>query len=184
MVIEIRIHHNKLMESFTMNAIALFECEKCGFCCKFMPCDLSEEEILSYKKLAKPEDWEDATHLKAPCPFFDDVTSRCTIYDKRPIICKTFPLDPMINDFTGEEFMRIYAINHCPLAYNILYQLHKFSQKIRYPHTLPSPDSMIKGMKRNMDKNDNSCYTIIIMNLFETLYEWKKIKLEKLQIAK
>ena len=189
MFTKILFNHNKSRDPFAIKAVALFECEKCGFCCKFMPCELSEEEIPSYKKLAKPEDWEDATKLKAPCPFFDDVTSRCTIYDQRTIICKRFPVYPMINDFTQVELIRIFAFDHCPLAYDILDQLYKFCQKTRYPIPLPSPESMIKrnrkkSMKRNMNKNNKSLYSVIIMNLFETFIKWKKMKLEKLQIGK
>lgn len=166
--ITVRLLHIKSMDIFTQKAQALFNCHKCGFCCLNMPCELSEEEIPIYKKMTKPEDWEDATHLKVPCPFFKEKTKICTIYDQRPVICTTFPLNPLINEITQRETMRISAINHCKLAFDIFLQVKDFLQNKMKQHV-----TLDEKMFLNKDK-DVSYNHGIELSFFETFYEWKR----------
>ena len=65
-----------------MNKIALldldvepesFPCDSCGLCCK----------LVSTSQLLSSLDRGDGT-----CMFFNDLKSNCSIYDKRPTICR------------------------------------------------------------------------------------------------
>ena len=99
----------------------MFECKQCGNCCidfgesGFLPLHPWEAEIL--KKLAdekgvilniKPKGcFFDKKHNLAfflqyglynnPCPFY--INNLCSIYDNRPLVCKSFPLsrDPIMS---------------------------------------------------------------------------------------
>jgi len=94
----------------------LFECNECGYCCKTLLqykegflrglALLTEEE----KKLFDEKDVSPALGLGkegspvqiasyqlnvAKCPHIDE-NNRCKIYDKRPLVCRAFPINATI----------------------------------------------------------------------------------------
>ena len=102
-----------------------FKCQKCGHCCRVFGnisncLPLWEWEVNRLKELAKqkrisfnvkPVDlvFDKRTNLAvcvhywldAPCPFL--INNECSIYEKRPLVCKGFP---MVNNpfFSGKTF--------------------------------------------------------------------------------
>ena len=94
-----------------------FQCKKCGLCCKTYGVTEGEKflsiyewEIETFKKCAKEKRiiinikpvvlFFDTKHkllfatgyglFQTPCPFL--VNNRCSIYEKRPLSCKLFPM--------------------------------------------------------------------------------------------
>lgn len=86
---------------FTM----LLNCQQCGKCCNgtwftIIPLHLedyqkilevlgSDEKLKEITKLA-PHDGGQVVCMKEPCPFLVD--KKCSIYDKRPLTCRYFPI--------------------------------------------------------------------------------------------
>lgn len=92
-----------------------FKCQKCGTCCRGLFVEefgmlqglcLSEEEAKQFDpKFIMPYiaigDKEPATIvyyqlILADCPHLND-KNECKIYDKRPLICRVFPVHPDLN---------------------------------------------------------------------------------------
>lgn len=119
-----------------------FKCAKCGFCCKtllteehgmVMGLSLTEEEtkLFNPKLIApfsaignkEPETIIFYQLTLAQCPHINE-KNECRIYEKRPLICKVFPITPKLDkvtitprctqvgkSFTGEGEM-------CPLIFD------------------------------------------------------------------
>jgi len=79
-----------------------FECKRCGNCCREMPVELDDVDVINICKhlgIKKFEEFESkymdekatGNYLKMPCPFLDEKTSACTIYVHRPMICRLYP---------------------------------------------------------------------------------------------
>lgn len=86
---------NKGIIDFTKNG----KCSRCGGCCSnFLP--LTEDEIKRLKELASKPTTEgqikvtEAGDFIMTCPFLimnnDDCGTYCSIYEDRPLICKSF----------------------------------------------------------------------------------------------
>lgn len=113
-----------------------FECLKCGDCCKnfgsndsFSGLPLFEWEKKEFERLAKERgiflninstniiyDKKSKTYVNIsyfmenqPCPFLKD--NQCAVYEKRPIVCRSFPLarNPVIDD----EHLGLNCFMHC-----------------------------------------------------------------------
>lgn len=97
----------------TQNEIQ-FTCLRCGHCCKRIMilqdgvrmglCLLPGEKklfkkfpkaVLPYIALRKPgRDRRQVVAyqmVESPCPLYDDITQTCTVYENRPIACKSYP---------------------------------------------------------------------------------------------
>lgn len=81
---------------FTING----KCSSCGACCSnFLP--VSEREIARIKKYIAKNNIQQQVHFlpsKHPvadftCPFRDNGSMKCVIYEVRPAICKDFRCD-------------------------------------------------------------------------------------------
>jgi Fe-S-cluster containining protein len=67
-------------------------CEQCGWCCKNCdPIIVGIEDIKRIGSLNNIDVHEDTFKMSVPCIYLDD-ENKCTIYDKRPNSCRTFPL--------------------------------------------------------------------------------------------
>ena len=82
----------------------LFECERCGKCCTDVHFlylfDADVTRIAEFLKISNQEFIEKYTNkdgdeskysLQIPCPFYDEPTKACTIYDVRPDSCVEWP---------------------------------------------------------------------------------------------
>jgi Fe-S-cluster containining protein len=83
----------------TLEALqAKFACRRCGWCCtKFFGLILTEEDM---RRLGVPEEeWDTQFELmdkcyvlREPCRYYDRATEGCSVYEKRPDICRDFPV--------------------------------------------------------------------------------------------
>lgn len=87
------------------------KCSRCGNCCSnFLP--LTLDEIKELKQLVK-EDVEvqikygPGNRFVMMCPFLifnnEDSTTRCSIYEHRPSICRLFRCDEPVTKLSAEE---------------------------------------------------------------------------------
>lgn len=69
------------------------ECKNCSTCCEKYPIDLNDKEYHILKAI-KPDlitdDFGKLHIMPFPCVFLKD--HRCTIYESRPMVCRTYPL--------------------------------------------------------------------------------------------
>lgn len=95
-----------------MSKVVVFECKKCGYCCRNLLKDLGgfvnglfltpKKARLFPSNVISPQR---ANGVKRPkhiisyqlnvkvCPYIDD-ENECMIYDKRPLTCKSYPNEP------------------------------------------------------------------------------------------
>ncbi|MCD6203926.1 MAG: YkgJ family cysteine cluster protein [Methanophagales archaeon] len=106
--------------------LSYFRCERCGECCRTLPISLGWDDIERlYKEegeafFDKLDDNAIENCLKTPCPYLNG--NRCTIYDKRPLVCRVFPF----------EFAYPFpSIRNCPLGKKISAELAKLEQELR-----------------------------------------------------
>ena len=92
-----------------------FRCERCGECCRTLPISLGWDDIERLSFLDKLDDDAIENCLKTPCLN----GNKCTIYDKRPLVCRIFPF----------EFAYPFpSIRNCPLGKKISAELGKLSR--------------------------------------------------------
>jgi len=93
---------------------AKFDCSKCpGYCCTYSDIEITRSDIerlakhfgLSYaqaeRRYTKPDAKGKARLLRhrldtifySACMFFDQKKRRCTVYEARPRVCRTYPPD-------------------------------------------------------------------------------------------
>ena len=69
-------------------------CSKCGNCCtNYLPVTKKEvSKIKEYvtKNNIKPENRKIGNDIKMQCPFLNQKTKRCNIYEARPFVCRNF----------------------------------------------------------------------------------------------
>ena len=69
-------------------------CSKCGNCCtNFLP--VTKKEVSKIKQYVKendiqPENRKFGNDIVMQCPFFNQKTKRCNIYEVRPFVCRDF----------------------------------------------------------------------------------------------
>ncbi len=119
----------------------VFECKRCGFCCKGeSTISLSEEEILRIAKflnLSKSDFLKKYTIKKGNriemkvkdgyCIFFDKKKRICKIHPVKPEMCKQWPLIPII--FEDIESFKIIQ-NTCEGLKNITWEELKSIKKL------------------------------------------------------
>jgi Fe-S-cluster containining protein len=119
----------------------IFECSRCGNCCRAISADVKEADIIRLsKKLKRPPSeiatkrpdgrlvlWHEKEYYISPqtltqsvsrCIFLDGEKNLCTIYEDRPAVCMTFPfhLDSNGVAFFIFEKWPDYS-NYCPGFY-------------------------------------------------------------------
>ena len=106
--------------------LSYFKCERCGECCRTLPISLGWDDIERlYREegesfLDKLDDNAIENCLKTPCPYLKG--NKCTIYDKRPLVCRVFPF----------EFAYPFpSIRNCPLGKKISAELGKLERELR-----------------------------------------------------
>ena len=72
-----------------------FGCRRCGCCCRigFLVEIGSQDNVPEHLTTTYFEDGKEIKAMKGAkdvCVAFDEESERCTIYDKRPIVCKEF----------------------------------------------------------------------------------------------
>jgi len=108
---------------------AKIDCGRCGNCCKEMRPVLTEKDISTcshglnltgteFKKqyLAATEEPDKYTFNKKPCPFLDGTL--CSIYNFRPLECRSFPHLPKKN-LVSRLISVIHHCSFCPLVFNV-----------------------------------------------------------------
>lgn len=87
--------HKRLLEDFGIKKLLreYSGCQQCGWCCHNERLTIFKDDILKMESLIKPDHIvrsdEISTTLKLPCPFVNG--NRCSIYNRRSDICKTYP---------------------------------------------------------------------------------------------
>ncbi len=94
-------------------------CRNCGECCKRIPCEITQDEIVRLCKRfdMSYQDFDDkylkyrdtVPYLKTPCPFLDE-NNYCKIYEDRPSVCRTYPFNPrfpFVYTVAKEEFCEL-----------------------------------------------------------------------------
>lgn len=74
------------------NIVDLFKRYRCSKCCKGGPILLSDEYLNHQNNVVWRDD--DKVNLKFPCPYLKG--NDCSIYDKRPRMCRSFPFVPSV----------------------------------------------------------------------------------------
>ncbi|MFA5056273.1 MAG: YkgJ family cysteine cluster protein [Dehalococcoidia bacterium] len=109
-----------------------FMCLRCGQCCNGIILHekgiaITSRELNRLKRYRKAKvlrqmllTRNDGTlALKLPCPFYNEHKKpTCTIYEDRPSICKTYPLDEPV-PIGPEERLCITVDPYCPAACNL-----------------------------------------------------------------
>lgn len=102
-----------------------FDCAKCpGYCCSYELIPVNKRDLarlarhfgvseeVAAKRYTKIIDGERGLrhredHIyKSMCMFFDQEARRCTVYEARPWICRTYPSGPRCGYFEFLEFER------------------------------------------------------------------------------
>jgi len=88
--------------SFNLDKSNLDICKECGGKCCTILCIISDKddknEFEFFKTRLNPDEYSIATYgnnrsiyFKHKCPYFDEQTGLCTIYENRPSVCRNFP---------------------------------------------------------------------------------------------
>lgn len=109
-----------------------YGCQKCGVCCKTFNVHVQNKELQQLIALAEekgmkletigkelilaPSDVKSLGNymFKFPCVFLEN--NKCSIYNSRPLICKTFPFRFIF----GSDFLDLAGYHICPMATQIL----------------------------------------------------------------
>ena len=97
-------------------------CEQCGECCKMSnPIRLTDEDVVTFGELfgEKFDEYVNFEEEKAylrhtqPCIFLQD-NHKCRIYQKRPIVCRQFPI------MLESDKMGLGLFEYCKFGENLL----------------------------------------------------------------
>ena len=162
-----------------------FSCEKCGACCQkfgngsrnYLP--LYDWEVNELKKISKSRNidldirpvsvfYDSITKkffaviyglFNPPCPFYSKEKG-CTIYEKRPFVCRTFPLF-WLPSTVPDKIFGIHCFGHCNLFNHDLF-LQSLTKKLL----------TTKGLSRRVHNYYGDCYFYCLnsnkVNLFIT----------------
>jgi len=102
-----------------------FECTECGKCCtrrgKYAHVYVTDEDVRGMAELrglsvrsfrrrftfTDELGWTQIRFDEHVCPFLDVTTNRCTVYEARPVQCRTFPFwDEMVDEHGWTESAR------------------------------------------------------------------------------
>ena len=67
-------------------------CEGCGACCQLMLLHLKGKLEHEWAEKRGCMIGSDFVAFQYPCAYYDKQTARCKIYEKRPELCKAFPV--------------------------------------------------------------------------------------------
>ena len=90
------------------------KCSNCGQCCSdLLP--LSEREVRDIKAYMKKHPIKEQRHNAATgvdltCPFRDERTRKCLIYNVRPAVCRTFVCNQPLPEMERNK-MRFHTVN-------------------------------------------------------------------------
>lgn len=116
-----------MVEIVTTNIKFKFECKNCGSCCSakdqirvevspFDVYNISKHLKIKPQKFLEKYCYDKTTKnvpffiLQFPCKFFKD---KCTIYEVRPMGCRTFPIG-VAKIFKGKDIHLRYTLSTCP----------------------------------------------------------------------
>ncbi len=125
---------DKIVQKLNEEIVSQIDCQNCGNCCKLLSSCLSDSEIITLSKIDKvskedyicefveKDDSNNKKYLKdIPCRYLKD--NSCTIYESRPLACKSYPHTQKKN-FTSRTIKMIENYEICPIVFN-LYELLK-----------------------------------------------------------
>ena len=120
---------DKIVHKLNDEIVSQIDCQDCGNCCKSLrPCVTNSEiesisqidkisEIDYIHKFVERDDFDDIKYLKdTPCKYLKDKS--CTIYESRPIDCKSYP-HTQKDDFTSRTLGMIENYEICPIVFNL-----------------------------------------------------------------
>lgn len=90
------------------------KCSNCGQCCSnLLP--LSDGEIKAIKAHIKKHHIKEQRHnamngIDMTCPFRDEKSRKCLIYEVRPQICRLFKCDQCADEIAGNK-LRMHNVN-------------------------------------------------------------------------
>ena len=114
---------------FPVPVRAKYSCEKCpGFCCSYPEIEVTPRDIerlakhfdLSYalaeERLTKHDTAQKLRllrhqkdeHFQTVCVMFDRETRRCTVYEARPAVCRSYPDSPRCGYYEFLKFERAH----------------------------------------------------------------------------
>ena len=111
------------------------DCLACGNCCKSAPPIVTQKDIkriaqsinLSPKAFERNYVIEDVDGTKSfhrvPCPFLEDETNICTIYEVRPFACRDYPHTS--HQFIQRRHLHEENLKICPAVEEIFVKLEK-----------------------------------------------------------
>ena len=125
---------DKIVHKLNDEIVSQINCQDCGNCCKLLrPC-VTDTEIVALSlidkiskkdyifKFVEKDDFDDTNYLKdTPCRYLKDKS--CTIYENRPLDCKSYPHTQKKN-FISRTLGVIENYEICPIVFNI-YELLK-----------------------------------------------------------
>ncbi len=109
-----------ISKSLVVAFFDLFRCARCGKCClgigttggiALLPEEvrvLAKVKGISYRKFKDQYTAVREAHrfLNYPCLFYDSGNHKCSIYDKRPFVCRVYPIaEPYRNLLLGQEYL-------------------------------------------------------------------------------
>lgn len=109
------------------------DCTKCGNCCKTLrPCVTNKEieTLIAIDKVSREyfnehfteqDDFEDIKYLKnTPCKYLSN--KKCSIYDLRPLDCKSYP-HIRKKQFNSRTLSMMGNYGICPIVFNVIESL-------------------------------------------------------------
>jgi len=115
-----------IIESVEKQHMRHLNCKKgCDMCCIDYSIFPIEYYSILEKLLNKPFELRDIRHMKGKCVFLKNGT--CTIYDERPVICRTHGLPLLYTNEDGE-----WELSVCELNFT-RFNFEKFSAENTFP---------------------------------------------------
>jgi Fe-S-cluster containining protein len=124
---------DRIVHKLNAQISSQIDCNACGNCCKKFGPAVTDDEIaiLAEKRQMTLEQFEkdhiemedgDKYLIPAPCIFL--CGTKCTIYDDRPEVCRSYP-HLYKEDFTSRLWGVIENYSICPIVYNVFEALKK-----------------------------------------------------------
>ncbi len=123
---------DKIVHKLNEKYLSLYDCTKCGNCCKQLAPSLSQEEILEItdflnityedfiEKFVNRETTNGFILKNQECPFLNK--NKCSIYEYRPEACRSFP--HLHKDNINHRLLSLLDNIHiCPIIYYIFEDL-------------------------------------------------------------
>ena len=163
-------HLRKLMKEYG-------GCQQCGWCCTNERLTVLKEDIDKLEFLLKPEYITRKDHvsasLKIPCPFL--LKNRCSVYNKRPWVCKSYP-------FLYHYIDLMTIAYDCPLGKRICDDIIKYCEVkgVRIAgdeektESMKAVDKAVNDMKLNSGEGYESKIVNVPYKLFKGFLIWRE----------